>query len=117
MLIDHETYVPGSGSRVDEPLLRKLKVSEALRIGAALRPQCRGHLFINGMSCALGAIWEGFGFAPETVIYAPPEFEIVSALKVRHLWPDGLLAYDIVVKNDTGQTREAIADWLETKGL
>ena len=34
------------------------KLSEAIRRGAKLRPQCRGAFFANGGSCAFGAAYE-----------------------------------------------------------
>lgn len=34
---------------------RQWKLSEAIRAGAGLRPQCRGQYFSSGASCALGA--------------------------------------------------------------
>jgi len=46
MLVDKETFVPGKISET------KLKPSQALRIGAALRPKCTGRYFRGGGSCA-----------------------------------------------------------------
>src|SRR5258706_4854134 len=39
----------------------KLRLSEAIRIGARIRPQCSGWAFEHGKSCAWGAAWEGSG--------------------------------------------------------
>lgn len=38
-----------------------LRLSEAIRLGAMLRPQGFGHLFSHGKSCALGAAKEAIG--------------------------------------------------------
>lgn len=93
-----------------------LKLSQAMRIGARMRPQTRaGCLFVDGASCALGAAYEGLtGKTCGTSEYH----------KVRQAFPavngkDGLnnLGFQIARKNDRGWTREAIADWLESKGL
>jgi hypothetical protein len=86
-----------------------LKLSEAIRIGAKLRPQCRGNYFEDGKSCVLGAAWEGAGFDDE----APYDY------MYQVLWKFGInrLASLIASKNDAGESRESIADWLESQGL
>jgi hypothetical protein len=112
MLIDDkETYVPGK--QAEEPL-RKLKPSEAIRIGIALRPkQCFGSFYQDGASCVLGAMWEGYGRNPD---------EIGCFLGMRFIeYIDAELAMHISDKNDgvgvrSCWTREAIADWLEAQG-
>ena len=105
MLIDLETYAPGQVSKLEAPL-RELKLSEAMRIGAALRPQCYGNYFIDGRSCAIGAAWEGFGFSP------PKDSLTITVWWSNHKWPN------VIALNDhTCWTREAIADWLERQGL
>src|ERR1700741_3225132 len=50
---------------LEQPQVGTLKLSEAMRIGARLRPQCSGYLFNNGASCALGAAYEAvYGYPP-----------------------------------------------------
>ncbi len=107
MLIDSETYVPGKS----QPL-RTLKVSEAIRIGASLRPQCKGYLFANGGSCVMGAAWEGFGFTKllDGTMNADGG-RLVWDWWRNNGWPS------VWRENDGGQSREAIADWLEAQGL
>ncbi len=107
MLIDHETYVPGKAGEAKEEL-PKLKPSQAIRIGAAMRPQCIGDFFVNGRSCALGAMWEGFGERGE-----PPRANLdwVQSFGLPHE-----LACSAMNNNDMGWTRERVADWLESKG-
>ena len=100
MLIDEQTYAPGQTGQ------RKLKPSEAIRIGAALRPQCMNNYFMDGGSCALGAYWEGAGMAGD-----PPQCPIDGFLDL-----PGKLANEVWRKNDSGWTREQIADWLEAQG-
>ena len=43
----------------EEQKVGKLKLSEAMRIGAKIRPQCLHVLYDGVSSCALGAIYEG----------------------------------------------------------
>ncbi len=111
MFLDTETYVP---SEFDTQ--RQLKPSQAMRIGAKLRPKCdsafftyrHGHLF----SCAIGAMWEGYGNEPLTI-------RDDGYVKIWE-WVDGLLGYNIADKvyhlSDAGYSREWIADWLEAIG-
>src|SRR5713226_7107518 len=68
MLVDRESFVPDSHKVVkehSEERLRELKPSEAMRIGAAIRPQCFTSVFSNRKSCAIGALLEGGGGAYE----------------------------------------------------
>lgn len=113
-----------------------MKLSEAIREGAKLRPQCRGELFryinpVHGwLSCALGAALEGLGVSPpaegedwdsrgkvpdETLCHSFPFLYIPESGEQRDLSPLGL---EIIDRNDKqGQSREEIADWLEAQGL
>jgi hypothetical protein len=115
--------LPSSKSR--EPLPEEItKVSQAIRIGAKLRPQGTAYYFEHGRSCALGAAYEA--------IYGHPGVECAAGshrdssgemLGVRlgnHFGQpffNADLDYKIVCKNDSGWTREQIADWLESQGL
>jgi hypothetical protein len=86
----------------------KLKPSQAIRIGASLRPQCVGYLFADGGSCALGAMYEGF---TGKTCYLPRE--------MRKYFPEFSNWHELIInKNDIQKwTREQIADWLEAQGL
>lgn len=100
MLLDDNGHVPGK-------TVTKLKPSQAMRIGAALRPQCTGGYFADGGSCALGAMWEGYGRTGEPIIRLRNELGL-----------DLRIINSIVQLNDNaGWTREQIATWLESKGL
>src|SRR5882762_300527 len=95
------------------------KISEAIRIGARLRPQCTGQMFLHGKSCALGAAYEAlYGYPGLDVVQMNTVIEGSCALN----WlPKGfptMAKYDsaIFMKNDSGETREQIADWLEALG-
>lgn len=95
---------------LEQPGVGTLKLSEAIRIGASKRGQCTGRFFKDGRSCALGAALEGRGIA-----YAEEDwmvYETVSPL----LGITYTLAQEISLKNDTGWSRERIADWLESRG-
>src|SRR5260221_1193465 len=87
----------------------RLKLSEALRRGAALRPQCRNTFFDGTGTCALGAIAEGRGWIPSR--------EKNNGVYVFVPEGRGSLGGDISVRNDDGESRESIATWLESQGL
>lgn len=85
-----------------------LKLSEAIRLGAMRRKQCRGDYFANGGSCALGAAWEGAGFNPA----------LATMDRVRDAFNLTFSQHESISnRNDSGWTREAIADFLETQGV
>jgi hypothetical protein len=114
-----DTQVRPQGEVVDAVAPAKMKLSAAIRIGAKLRPQCTGTFFDGFGSCALGAIMEGSGLVkaerklsllPTRVWTAFPEL----------FWGPGdftELAKKIYERNDSGHSRESIADWLESQGL
>lgn len=104
----------------EEQRVGKLKLSQALRIGAALRPKCLGYMFHEGASCALGAIYEAtFGHpadegnqcSMDQLYEAYPE--LASPVKTNQLD----LCERIYRWNDSGKTREVIADKLERMGF
>lgn len=92
----------------------KLKFSEAIRIGAKLRPQARGFLFLDGRSCALGAAYEGIGRKPVEYRTAGDYHGQYDVLYERFGYE---LCNKVFKRNDAGDTREQIADWLESQGL
>lgn len=90
----------------------KLKLSEAIRIGAKRGAQCKGALHIDGMSCALGAadlvVGDVFG-----------EFSHLYDKETCHpVWGIHTTIFGTVttLNDDCGWTREQIADWLESIG-
>lgn len=109
-----------------------LKLSDAIRIGARLRPQGRETLFSNGKSCALGAAYEavygdpgrdaGFPDLPHDArnkddVFGQRLDESFPALNTR--LGGGFRVKDQVWrKNDNERwSREKIADWLESQGF
>jgi hypothetical protein len=95
----------------------RIRLSEAIRIGARIRPKCTGVFFRNGGSCAMGAAmeanglpyFEGLGNRQEAVDMFPSLF--VNMMKYTQL------AKEISERNDRGESRESIAAWLESIGL
>ena len=88
----------------------KLKLSEAIRIGAKMKPQAFSRFQDNLSSCALGAAFDALGgydtVGSEWVDYFLKEFSV--SLK---------LLRDVILLNDTHhKSREQIADWLESEG-
>lgn len=97
-----------------EAPVKVLKLSEAIRIGAKLRPQCVGYLFKGGASCALGAAYEALGGKPVEADSTNPEYNrIYDDLYGRYGVDVCSIAYD---RNDHGASREAVADYLESQG-
>lgn len=104
--------------------LMALKLSEAIRAGAKLRPMATGVYFDyvdegTTLSCALGAAYEAvmgkaWGTAKEIGQAIRGEYPCL-----KEHWDGGNLLYGIIADmNDSGKfTREEIADWLESCGL
>jgi hypothetical protein len=98
-----------------------LTLSQAIRIGAKLRPQCYGRLFKDGGSCALGAAYEAMFGSPPPDVWQDKFRYVVEPLnacldRLNERFPPKLLR-KVWVKNDnTESTREEIADWLESIG-
>jgi len=98
-------------------------LSEAIRVGAGMRPQSRGCPFANGGSCAWGAAAEALGHRYDPSLQTAIAINYVASRlnlphKLVHNEKFGPGCDTIWGKNDTGGfTREQIADWLETQGL
>ena len=101
-----------------------MKLSQAIRLGAMLKPKGHGGLLVNGKTCALGAACEAVGItigrvSCDTKAYA--EIQIrwpLLGMPANHeLIPEGgaTVMEAIWMLNDRqGLTREQIADWVET---
>jgi hypothetical protein len=85
-----------------------LKLSDAIRVGARKTPKCAGMFFQGRATCAIGAAWVGIGGGADD---ARGCFNFALSLKV----PPGMKS-EIYHRNDSGQSREQIADWLEAQG-
>jgi hypothetical protein len=117
MFVEHKE---AGEAQTAEQANRKLKLSDAMRIGAKLRPQSTSGGFAKGTTCAIVAAAEGLGFdlgaSPPSVTAAAWDF-----LKSRGVVDEpyhATLAATIISHNDFDEwTREQIADWLEAQGL
>lgn len=102
-----------------------MKLSEAIRLGATLRPQGFGQLFTtDGRTCALGAALESIGVFGVDIVAAvlPEAWDWI--MKGKYNGPRGVTkqtwitnnAYSIIVYlNDHEEwSRERIADWVES---
>lgn len=96
-----------------------LRLSEAIRLGAMLRPQAYGHLFriSDGTSCAFGAAFEARGIAFGTSLDMVPWRQWWTWLPNSVACPacaqENYAADQIVhLNNDHRWTRERIADWV-----
>src|SRR5258706_314082 len=80
------------------------RLSEAIRMGAKLRPQCFNSFWMDGGSCAMGAAYEAVG-----VPYGADVGDS-GAKHFTYFWGRGAVA-DIFHRNDgLHQSREEIAD-------
>ncbi len=110
-------------------------MSEAILLGSMLRPQCITWLFIAGRSCAIGAALEAIGFSAEWIMARAlvrdgcrqviGYVELADACGTT-FWIDALTPGDlshsdtlfkISARNDRGESRESIAQWLRESGL
>ena len=96
----------------------KLKLSEAIRIGARLRPQGFGALFRNGESCAWGAAYEAICGYPGHGVFGFSDSHAGRMIgNVLSEYFPGIAADYVYERNDSEHmTREQIADWLESQG-
>jgi len=117
-----------------------MQLSEAMRLGAMLRPQARGGPFQSSIhvskdgewsrvvaSCALGAAHEALGGGTQSLSYTPlKHFDALLTRRVLQpctcydapgsaIMPTGRIDATVMHLNDHhGWTREQIADWLAT---
>ena len=95
-----------------------MKLSTAIRIGSALRPQAFGRLFKNGGSCVIGAAFEGAGLNLEDSLDRISNASFIkSKCPACELWNRVKISTVAVIMhlNDKHRwTREAIADLVET---
>lgn len=93
------------------------KLSDAIRLGATFRPQCFNVLFGRGGSCALGAAYEVLTGINEEKYYEQDKAPAAGPLIQRRFGVSDFIICCITSRNDSGETREQIADWLESIGL
>lgn len=111
-----------------------MKLSEAIRLGAMMKPQAFGALYDNGATCALGAAGDAMGIldrnrndwipgSTEKVWWWRP-VATAEALcpscgqraRNSYGWITSSTVEDVIVhlNNDHRWTRERIADWVES---
>ena len=111
MFVEHKEQGEAQPAKVGT-----LKLSEAMRIGAGIRPQGFGGVLAQlsrGTSCALHAAYEA--------IEGHPHPKISGASEMLEKWACGfacgVIVEEVMDKNDSEKlTREQIADWLESQG-
>lgn len=96
----------------EEQGVGKLKLSAAIRIGAQMTTQCsRVYVDMQGGACAIGAAYVAEkGYYPAS--WNPDDF--IDWRRTKGL-PQSLLM-EVYQRNDRGESREQIADWLEAQG-
>ncbi len=111
MFVEHKEVgeVQPHRERLPQPIT---KLSQAIREGAKLRPQCKSRYFSDyGESCALGAAAEAI-YGANRMTFKTEQIDSLGALVPSHDFIS-----QIIGKNDCGWSRERIADWLESQGL
>lgn len=105
---------------ITEAPAKVLKLSEAIRIGAAQYPQCcDGCYFIDGTACVWGAAAIGFGAhgTDYDINDAASTLHSSSFTGKAHFAFRNAHGYSIMEANDRhGWSREEVADWLEAQG-
>lgn len=94
-----------------------LKLSEAMRIGARMHPQCVGGDYYekNGCTCAFGAAAYGAGFSRERDMVIGPFLDEHFGRDITFRATDA--GVHVHWENAAGVSREEIADRLEAIGL
>lgn len=92
-------------------------LSQAIRLGATFRPQCRFSLFLDGKSCALGAAFEALTGVGDTDGYMKADVQSAGTLFQQRFGSPNWLLKEVEARNDSGSTREDVAAWLESQGL
>lgn len=100
-----------------------MRLSEAIRLGAMLRPQGFGRGFDGSGTCAWGAAFEAAGYIPKNELFDSTwmprwgQHAFHAIFDVRRQCPQCSRKYDtemVVHLNDEHRwTREQIADWIE----
>lgn len=102
-----------------------MKLSEAIRLGAMLKPQCREHLSYHGATCALGAAADAIGcldvhkyhhgwnafYATWPILQTPVD---PPASLGKFKCQCELSTWVIYLNDKERWTREQIADWVES---
>lgn len=115
MFVEHKEV----GETKEAPA-KTLKLSEAIRIGCALRPvQAFGDLTDGVGTCALGAALEGiYGYGSVASVYVYDSGKRNCRDLDSYLGGDKWRELPIAIHNDYDRwPREKIADWLESQGL
>jgi len=94
-----------------------LKLSEAIRLGAMMKPHIRGRLYDGVGTCALGAALDAIAANPDDgAAYMLSSFPLLGRAAVHPITGDRWVSlYGAIADlNDChGWTRECIADWVE----
>ena len=110
MFVKPEEKAPGEiHERSDREICEEgLKLSILIRLGCSMHPQGKEWNYFEGRTCAMGAAWKASGDP------SWPRFCAQWCVALRDARVD---LVEIFKRNDRGETREQIADWLESKGL
>jgi hypothetical protein len=93
-----------------------MRLSEAIRLGAMMKPQAFGASFHDGRTCALGAALDAIGRVRECYLNAPDYWAMLVNYVAEPVTGEMCLVLSAIRElNDQHRwTREQIADWVET---
>lgn len=95
--------------RLERQQVGKLKLSEAVRIGAKKHPQTN-YYFRRGATCFWGAAAVGYGASDEQIVPHAEKLHTAYVTRRDMDWSQ------LMIRSDGGEAREQIADWLEAQG-
>lgn len=92
-----------------------MRLSEAIRLGAMMRPQVFGEYYVDGGSCAMGAACEAAGVSGQQIQRYEMQWPDIINASCPACTGHRIWASTIVHLNDDHRwTREQIADWVQT---
>jgi hypothetical protein len=111
-------FPDGGSKQIEKPKRNYHELAEAIRQGCKLRPQQQFNDYLGvNTACALGAAQIFVGIPPKYNDKGIPVVNRRAIQKYFNLYgfKNGILLCRIMWRNDiTQQTREEIADWLDT---
>ena len=97
--------------------MRYKELADAIRRGAKMRPRQASNLLFDGFgTCAIGGAAEARGWVPTIVDIDLKQWvaKFVPELTGGSVLDKESLFYKISFRNDSGWSREQIADWLDS---
>lgn len=92
-----------------------MRLSEAIRLGAAMKPQAFGSLHYNGGTCAMGAVCDALGIDYNCMKLPGEMVDFIESMQKCPACGKVQVVYSVITHlNDMHRwTRERIADFVE----